>query len=315
MSRPVLSKPAWSKHILCSLSLALSLGMSGTAMAGPEEDKRALDAVRVLAEVQRIPESAIPDRLFDEARAIVVVPDTLKVGLVLGGRRGHGVVSVKNPDGSWSNPSFVKLTGGSIGFQAGVQSADIVLVFRGERGLDSIVNGKVTLGADAGVAAGPVGRNAATATDGQLKAEIWSWSRARGLFAGIALDGAVLSIDDAANQLVYGEGTTPRMIFEGRTRQQPAAQVVDFRDALEEAGALARDRRGGRAATNGASGRNEAAAAAQGASATSGAAQTQPLAPPTDEAKPAPFEDVPSDSIRSEPLPPEPMPSTTPRAR
>jgi lipid-binding SYLF domain-containing protein len=307
MSRTALSKPAVVTRALLSITLAFSF--AGAAMAGPEEDKRALNAVRVLAEVQRIPESAIPDRLFDEARAIVVVPDTLKVGLVLGGRRGHGVVSMKNPDGSWSNPSFVKLTGGSIGFQAGVQSSDIVLVFRGERGLDSIVNGKITLGADAGVAAGPVGRNAATATDGQLKAEIWSWSRARGLFAGIALDGAVLSIDDAANQLVYGEGTTPRMIFEGRTRQQPGDGVVEFRDALEEATAIARERRGGTAVA-----RTNAPTATTVATTgtTTTTAQTQPLAPPGDEAKPAPFEDVPADSVQSEPLPLEGTPSTTP---
>lgn len=302
-----MSRPALSKSSFLSLSFALALLFSGAATAGPEEDKRAHDAVRVLGEVQRIPESAIPDKLFDEARAIVVVPDTLKVGLVFGGRRGHGVVSVRNPDGTWSNPSFVKLTGGSIGFQAGVQSSDIVLVFRGERGLDSIVNGKITLGADAGVAAGPVGRNAATATDGQLKAEIWSWSRARGLFAGVALDGAVLSIDDAANQLVYGEGTTPRMIFEGRTRQQPGEQVVDFRDALEEASALARDRRAGHAGSSATSAPRTAAPAAAAEPASTGA-QTQPLAPPGDEPRPAPFEDVPADSVRSEPLPPEPEP-------
>src|SRR3546814_4163815 len=113
-------------------------------------------------------------------------------------------MSVKTPEGVWSNPVFVKLTGGSIGFQAGVQSADVVLVFRNDRSLESIVNGKVTLGADAGVAAGPVGRSAALATDGQLKAVIWSWSRARGLFVGVALDGAVLSLDDEATQAVYG---------------------------------------------------------------------------------------------------------------
>src|SRR3546814_13230899 len=101
---------------------------------------------------------------------------TLKVGLVLGGRRGHGLMSVKTPEGVWSNPVFVKLTGGSIGFQAGVQSADVVLVFRNDRSLESIVNGKVTLGADAGVAAGPVGRSAALATGGQPQAENWSWS-------------------------------------------------------------------------------------------------------------------------------------------
>jgi lipid-binding SYLF domain-containing protein len=305
-----MSRHALSRTSFLSLSLALSLALAGSAMAAPEQDQRALEAVRVLTEVQRIPESAIPDKLFDEARAIVVVPDALKVGLVLGGRRGHGVVSVKNPDGSWSSPSFVKLTGGSIGLQAGVQSADIVLVFRGERGLDSIVNGKVTLGADAGVAAGPVGRNAATATDGQLKAEIWSWSRARGLFAGIALDGAVLSIDDAANQLVYGEGTTPRMIFEGRTRLQPDGRVVDFRDALEEASALARDRRGDVAVAPRAP---VAPGATPAATSTSGGAQTQPLATPSAEARPAPFEDVPADAgVRSEPLPPEPAPASTP---
>src|SRR5207342_2068154 len=142
--------------ILLSAALLLNGAVVATAMAGTAEDARAQNAVRVLTDIQAIPESAIPDKLFDEARAIVVVPDSLKVGLVLGGRRGHGVVSIKNPDGSWSNPSFVKLTGGSIGLQAGVQSSDIVLVFRGERGLDSIVNGKVTLGADAGAAAGPV---------------------------------------------------------------------------------------------------------------------------------------------------------------
>ena len=224
--------------------LMISLSFAATAVAGPTEDERARNAVRVLADIQHIPESAIPDKLLDEARGIVVVPDTLKMGLVLGGRRGHGLLSVKNPDGTWSNPSYVKLTGGSIGFQAGVQSADVVLVFRSDRGLDSIVNGKITLGADAGVAAGPVGRNAGTATDGQLKAEIWSWSRARGLFAGVALDGAVLSIDDAANQASYGNGSTPRMIFESRAPQMPSADIVKVRDQLEEATALARNHRG-----------------------------------------------------------------------
>ncbi|WP_460760210.1 lipid-binding SYLF domain-containing protein [Lysobacter fragariae] len=287
---------------------------AGALTSAPANDdayaQRARDAVRVLSQVQQIPESAIPDKLFDDARAIVVVPDTLKVGLLIGGRRGHGLVSVKNPDGTWSNPSFVKLTGGSIGFQAGVQSADVVLVFRGERGLDSIVNGKITLGADAGVAAGPVGRNAATATDGQLKAEIWSWSRARGLFAGIALDGAVLSIDDAANQLAYGEGTTPRMVFEGRTAQAPGADITAFRDALEEASALARDRRGEAAPQRTAAVSTPAAAPV----ATTGA-QTQPLAAPaTSDPAPAPFQDVPADGgVRTEPLPETTPPPPTPR--
>jgi len=274
---------------LAILLLALS-AIPTVVVAGPTEDERARNAVRVLTDIQQIPESAIPDKLLDEARAIVVVPDTLKIGLVFGGRRGHGLVSVKNPDGTWSNPSFVKLTGGSIGFQAGVQSADVVMVFRSDRGLDSIVNGKITLGADAGVAAGPVGRNASTATDGQLKAEIWSWSRARGLFAGVALDGAVLSIDDAANEAVYGRDTTPRMIFEGRAVGQPSNAVVDFRDRLEEATAAARASRSGDPSP------------ARARAAVAGAA-TGPLpAPQANDPQPQPFETVDAPT-QVEPLP------------
>lgn len=226
------------------LTVLLTALLAATAaVAGEKEDQRARDAVRVLTDIQAIPESAIPDKLLDEARAIVIVPDTIKAGLVVGGRRGHGLLSVKSADGTWSNPSFVSLTGGSIGFQAGVQSADVVLVFRGDRGVESIVNGKFTLGADAGVAAGPLGRNASTATDGELKAEIWSWSRARGLFAGVALDGAVLAIDDGANEAVYGRDTTPRMIFENRIATAPSGAIVAFRDELEEATAAARANR------------------------------------------------------------------------
>lgn len=300
---------------LPALAAVLGLALAAApASAGPDEDSRALNAVRVLGEIQAIPESAIPEKLFDEARAIVVVPDTIKAGLVIGGRRGHGLMAVKNPDGTWSNPSFVKLTGGSIGFQAGVQSADVVLVFRSERGLDSIVNGKFTLGADAAVAAGPVGRNAATATDGALKAEIWSWSRARGLFAGIALDGAVLSIDDGANQAAYGRGTTPRMIFEGRAPAQPSTAVVDFRDSLEEATALAR---ANRAAEDDGSVAQAAApatapavpAAQQPAQVETSALGSAPAAPPASGG----FQPVDEQPVTSEPLPddgglPAPLP-------
>ena len=157
-------------------------------------------------------------------------------------------MSVKRPDGTWSNPVFVKLTGASVGFQAGVQSSDVILVFRSERGLDNIINGKITLGADASVAAGPVGRNAAAATDGSLKAEIWSWSRARGLFAGVALDGAALQIDHSANRGAYGYGITPRMVFEGRTPQPASGPIIAFRDELEEATNAARNNRQGSSA-------------------------------------------------------------------
>jgi lipid-binding SYLF domain-containing protein len=283
-----------------TLTLALALALAGAANASSLEDARAQNAVRVLTDIQAIPESSIPDKLLDEARAIVVVPDSIKASLVVGGRRGHGLLSVKNPDGSWSNPAFVTLTGGSIGFQAGVQSADIVLVFRSDRGLESIVNGKFTLGADAGVAAGPVGRNASAATDGEMKAEIWSWSRARGLFAGVALDGAVLAIDDAADEAVYGRDTTPRMIFEGRASQRPSDAVVDFRDRLEEAGAAARVARGGTVAP-------APAATGVARAATPPAAAPVTSAPaPTNTTQPTPFEPVQDQPATTEPLPPTP---------
>jgi lipid-binding SYLF domain-containing protein len=217
----------------CSLvALALLL----PAMAAHAEDPplvRAQNAVRVLREVMQAPDKAIPQDLLKNAKAIAVIPDMVKAGLIFGGRRGEGLISVKSPDGTWSNPSFITLTGGSVGFQAGVSSTDVILVFRTQRGVDSIVNGKFTMGADAAAAAGPVGRTATAATDAQMKAEIYSYSRSRGLFAGVALDGSVLRIDYDANSAIYGAGITPRRIFEGGVGNVPGP-VVDFRDQLEE---------------------------------------------------------------------------------
>lgn len=219
--------------LLSVLALALSLGVAPPLHAGEQENERARNAVKVLDEVMRMPEQAIPNNLLDNAHAVAVIPGVVKAGLVVGGRHGKGLISVRSADGTWSHPSHISLTGGSIGFQAGVQSTDVVLVFRTPRGVDSIVHGKFTLGADAAVAAGPVGRTAQASTDGQLKAEIYSYSRSRGLFAGVALDGAVLSIDHDANEAVYGPNTTPRAAFEGRVSQVTDA-IVDFRDRLEE---------------------------------------------------------------------------------
>jgi lipid-binding SYLF domain-containing protein len=206
------------------------------AVAAHAEDPplvRAQNSVRVLSEIMDAPDKSIPRDLLREAKAIAVIPSVLKVGFVFGGRRGEGLISVKGPDGTWSNPSFITITGGSVGFQAGVSSTDVILVFRTQRGVDSIVSGKFTLGADAAAAAGPVGRNASASTDAQLHAEIYSYSRARGLFAGVALDGSALRIDYDANAAIYGSGVTPRRIFEGGVSNVPGA-VVSFRDRLEE---------------------------------------------------------------------------------
>ena len=217
---------------IAAVLATLLLVAGATAQAGEREVKIAENAIRVLREVMQAPDKAIPRELLNGAYAVAVVPDVVKAGFIIGGRRGSGLLSVKT-DGVWSNPSFIAITGGSIGFQAGVQSSDIVLVFSSQRGVDSIVHGKFTLGADASVAAGPVGRNASAATDGALKAEIYSYSRARGLFAGVALDGSVISIDNKSNQRVYGRGVTPRRILENGVTDVPAG-IVEFRDRLEE---------------------------------------------------------------------------------
>jgi len=217
----------------CLAALALFALSALPAVAGEKENERAANAVRVLQEVMQAPDKAIPRDLLHNAYAVAVIPDVIKAGFVLGGRRGSGLLSIKSADGTWSNPSFISMTGGSVGFQAGVSSTDVILVFRNQRGVESIVHGKFTLGADASAAAGPVGRTAQASTDAQLKAEIYSYSRARGLFAGVALDGSALTIDNKANQAVYGNGVTARRILDGGVSNVPPA-VVDFRDRLEE---------------------------------------------------------------------------------
>ena len=215
--------------------ISAALLIAGFAFASPDKElKRARTATTVLKTILNTPDARIPDQLLHDAHAIAVFPDVVKAGLVFGGRHGRGLVSVRAPDGTWSNPSFIRITGGSVGWQVGVQSADVILVFRTEQGVANLVNGKFTLGADASVAAGPVGRQATAGTDEELKAEIFTYSRARGLFAGVAIDGSVLSIDHGANRDVYGAAITPRMLFENRLNAPAPADIVGFRDQLEE---------------------------------------------------------------------------------
>lgn len=222
-----------SRPILFFAVAALCLAAAASAIATPKLLARGEDASRVLDEVMRMPESALPEALLRDAYAIAVIPDVVKAGLIFGGRHGRGLLSVKTPEGVWSNPSFIRMSGGSVGWQAGVQAADVILVFRSQRGVDNIVNGKFTMGADASVAAGPVGRSAQASTDGRMQAEIYSYSRARGLFAGVALDGSVISIDHDANQDIYGRNVTPRRVFAGGVSNVPGP-IVEFRDRLEE---------------------------------------------------------------------------------
>jgi SH3 domain-containing YSC84-like protein 1 len=173
------------------------------AMAQQRETVVVDDAREVLTEIMSIPASGIPASLLANAQGIVIVPDLVKGGFVVGLRHGRGVVMVRDERGFWRPPSFVSLTGGSVGWQIGLQVTDIVLVFKTRSSVQNLLRGKFTLGADAAAAAGPVGREAAAATDTQLLAEIFTWSRSRGLFAGVSLDGSVLQIDYDANRAFY----------------------------------------------------------------------------------------------------------------
>jgi lipid-binding SYLF domain-containing protein len=178
---------------------------TSAALAGPDESDKIDAAIEVMNEIMAIPEQSMPPALLANAYGIAIVPSVVKLGFVVGGRYGKGLIMVRDREtGRWSAPSFVALAGGSVGFQIGAQATDVILIFKNRRGVDGIVNGKFTLGADAAVAAGPLGRKAEAATDGQLKAEIYSYSRSRGLFAGVSLEGAVLEIDDKANAAFYG---------------------------------------------------------------------------------------------------------------
>jgi lipid-binding SYLF domain-containing protein len=187
-----------TRFTLAILSFALA---TTAATAAPPPGRTLEDAATVLDELAAIPAKGLPPKLLADAHGIAIVPRVVKAGFVVAGRGGHGVVLAKDKDGNWSDPVFVNLGGGSIGFQVGVESTDVVLVFRTRKGLDRLLDGKnkLTLGADASVAAGPVGRQAQAATDGKLEAEIVSYSRSRGLFAGVSLDGTVLNADARTN--------------------------------------------------------------------------------------------------------------------
>ena len=192
---------------LAGLLSALALVCTGAAaQAQGREEARLLTANQVLNDALGSPDQFVPTRLLERAYGIAVVPDVTKVAFFFGGRRGNGVLVARDPTGHFSDPVFVNLTGGSFGFQWGVQSTDVILVFTTKRSIDRIASGQLTLGADASVAAGPVGRTASAGTNPTLSAEVYSYSRSRGLFVGVALDGSALTIDENADARFYDKG-------------------------------------------------------------------------------------------------------------
>ena len=202
------------KLIYGTTLLLAALSFASAAGAASKEETRVADASDVLDQFLRIPEQSIPPTLLARAYAVAVVPNVIKVGFVAGARRGKGILVVRQDDDTWSNPAFIALTGGSIGWQAGAQSTDIILVFKTRASVNRMANGKLTLGGDASIAAGPVGRQASAATDITFQSEVVSYSRNRGLFAGVAFDGSGVTMDRKANAAFYGDpGMTPERIF------------------------------------------------------------------------------------------------------
>jgi lipid-binding SYLF domain-containing protein len=211
------------------LAFTLSAITAGPALAESKEETRVMDATDVVDQLLRIPEQGVPSALLSRAYAVAVIPRVIKVGFGLGAHYGKGVLVVRQDDNSWSNPAFIRVTGGSFGFQAGAQSTDIILVFKTRSSVDGITQGKLTLGADASIAAGPVGRSAGAATDMTFRSEVYSYSRSRGLFAGVALEGAGVTMDRKANAAFYGSAQiTPEQIFasSGNAAPQAANQFV-----------------------------------------------------------------------------------------
>jgi len=208
-------------QIYC-LMLLIIFALSVQCFAETKEERKVANAIEVLNDLGAIPEKTIPPTLFANAHGIAIIPSVLKLGFLAGGRYGKGILLVRTKTNRWSNPSFIYLAGASFGFQAGAQSTDIVLVFKTKKSVDSITGGKITLGGDVSVAAGPVGRLAGAGTDILLKAEIYSYSRNRGFFAGLSLEGAVLNIDKGANINFYKKPYISAMeIFTSNTLDVP----------------------------------------------------------------------------------------------
>lgn len=221
-------------YLTVLLTFLLALPGPGTLAAEDDDYKeRATNAANVLDEIMGIREDGIPEELMSRATAIAVIPHVVKGALGIGGQYGKGLVSHRGKDGKWSVPAFVDIGGGSFGFQIGVQATDLVLVFTNDDGFRGLLDGKVKLGADASVAAGPVGRRAEVGTDVLLKSAVFAYSRSKGLFAGISLDGSALTINDSANKNVYGKEISAQdILLNGAVRSN--AVVAPFMRAVEK---------------------------------------------------------------------------------
>ena len=195
-----------------------------------EPAKRLGEAAAVFSEVMATPDKGIPQDLLDKAHCIVIVPSLKTAAFIVGGKYGKGYLSCRNKSGSgWSAPATVRIEGGSVGFQIGGSTTDLIMLVMSERGADKLLSSKFTLGAEGSVAAGPVGRTATAQTDAQMHAEILSWSRSQGLFAGLALEGATLRQDQDDNATLYGKKLENRdIVTTGRRAPKSAAALLSL---------------------------------------------------------------------------------------
>jgi lipid-binding SYLF domain-containing protein len=218
----------------CVWVLTIALAATG-ATAQEDKDqheaKRVAEATAVFKEIMGAADSAIPSAILDKAEGIAVFPSMIKAGLLVGGQHGRGILSVRGASDTWSAPAFLTITGGSIGLQIGAQATDLVLVIMNRRGLENLVRNQFKVGADASVAAGPVGRDAQAATDIQMRAQILSYSRARGVFAGVTINGSTIRQDKDANKRFYGQPYETKQIVFDRLGGAPEP-VASWRETL-----------------------------------------------------------------------------------
>ena len=222
--RDVGSRRLMKKIFACTLSVLLLVAASWANDKEKDQD-RLKNAGTVLTEILNIPDD-IPQDLLDKADCVVVFPSVLKAAFVVGGSYGRGAMTCRtgeNFTGSWGAPSMMALEGGSVGFQIGGQATDFVLLVMNDRGAKGILSSKVKLGADASVAAGPVGRDASAETDASMRAEILSYSRARGLFAGVSLEGSTIRPDNDGNMRIYGKRISAQDIVIAHETHVPSA--------------------------------------------------------------------------------------------
>ena len=209
--------------------LMLALAFSAPSFAQNKEEDKINAATAVLSDFNGI---QIPPQLIEASKGIIIIPRMINGGLIVGGKHGKGLAMVKREDGEWSDPVFVTITGGSVGAQIGVQAVDLVLVFKSDKTLMNIEKGDYTLGGDVSVAAGPVSKNASATTDYKLEAEVYSYSRAKGLFAGVTVNGAMLAVDVRANTGLYGSKATVKSIF---TESNISSKAIDdLREKLDD---------------------------------------------------------------------------------